>query len=65
MSDIDAARLREFFGRDFSDTDLQFYGARLSRQLVALERLRAWEPELGLIEPATVTRIVKATSNEH
>ena len=64
MNDIDKHRLREFFGRDFTDGDLQFYGARLSRQLNGLERVRAWEVELGLIEPATVTRVVKAGSNE-
>ena len=62
MSDLDKGRLREFFGRDFTDSDLRYYGARLSRQLNGLERLRAWEPELGLTEPATVTRIVKADS---
>jgi hypothetical protein len=62
MSNLDKGRLREFFGRDFTDSDLQYYGARLSRQLNGLERLRAWEPELSLTEPATVTRIVKADS---
>jgi hypothetical protein len=60
MSDLDKDRLREVFGREFTDGELQYYGARLSRQLNGLERLRAWEPELGLTEPATVTRIVKA-----
>ena len=60
MSDIDKDQLREFFERDFSDEDLEFYGARLSRQLNALKRLRAWESELGLIEPATVPRVTKA-----
>ncbi len=60
MSDIDKDRLQEFFGRDFSDDDLEYFGARLTRQLNALERLRAWEPELGLIEPATVLCVVKA-----
>jgi len=59
MSDIDRKRLREFFGREFSDADIEFYGARLMRQLDGLERLRAWEPELGLTEPAIVTRIVR------
>lgn len=61
MAVLDKTRLRAFFGRDFTDAELGFYGARLSRQLNGLERLRAWEPELGLTEPATVTRIVKAS----
>lgn len=60
MSDLDKDRLQEFFGRDFSDKDLEFFGSRLTRQLNALERLRAWEAELGLIEPATVPRVMKA-----
>ncbi len=49
MNDTDKDRLREFFGRDFSDDDLQHYGPRLKRQLAALERLRAWEPELDVV----------------
>ena len=61
MNDDDKNRLRKHFGHDFSNADLQDYGARLKRQLNALERLRAWEPELGLIEPATVSRLMKAT----
>lgn len=59
MSEIDKNRLREFFGREFSDDDLAYFGARLIRQLSALERLRAWEPELGLVEPATVPRVAE------
>ncbi|MDP6343714.1 MAG: hypothetical protein QF578_24990 [Alphaproteobacteria bacterium] len=59
MSDIDKARLSEFFGREFSDGEIEAYGARLARQLTGLERLRQWEPELGLIEPAVVTRILR------
>jgi hypothetical protein len=61
MSDLDKDRLLAFFGREFTDDDLAYYGARLSRQLTGLERVKAWEPELGLTEPATVTRIVKAS----
>ena len=41
MSEINTDRLRDFFGREFSDNDLELYGARLVRQLNALERVRA------------------------
>lgn len=57
MSDADRDRLREFYGHDISDKDLEYFGARLARQLNALERLRAWQPELDLTEPATVPNI--------
>lgn len=57
MNDIDKERLRELFGRDFTDKELEYLGPRLARQRIALERLRAWEPELGLIEPATLPRV--------
>ncbi len=61
MNSIDKNQIHQFFGREFSDDELEFYGARLTRQMQALERLRAWEPELGSIEPATVTRMLRAS----
>jgi hypothetical protein len=57
MNEDDKHRLQEHFGRAFSDADLAFYGSRLVRQLNALERLRAWESELGMIEPTPVFRV--------
>ena len=62
MTELNRDRIREVFGQDFSDDDLEFFGSRLARLLSAVERLQAWEPELGLIEPATVPRV--ATSDE-
>jgi len=52
------ARIEAAYGRQFSDEEVEHYGARLQRQVNALERLRVWESELGLIEPATVSRIM-------
>ncbi len=51
------AACREMYGREFDDSELEYYGARLQRQLRALERLRVWEPKLGLVEPATVSSL--------
>jgi hypothetical protein len=59
MSELDKERIRKVFGRDFSDSELEYFGSRLVRLLNAIERLQAWEPELGLIEPATVPRVIK------
>ena len=59
MVDTDRKRFREFFGRDLSDDEQERLGPILTRQLDALERLRAWEPELHLIEPATIPRTAK------
>jgi len=61
---IDKAGLEAFFGREFEDEELAHFGSRLQRQMHGLQRLRAWESKLGLIEPATVTRL-NAESSEH
>lgn len=50
--------LREAFGRDFSEKELEIYGDRFRRQLLQIRRLEAWEDKLGLTEPATVSALL-------
>ncbi len=59
MSESETERLREVFGEHLSQADIENYGPRLRRQLAAIDRLRAWEGELGGIEPAVVPRLVR------
>ncbi len=59
MSESETERLRAYFGHDLSEDDIENYGPRLRRQLAAIERLRAWEGELGGIEPAVVPCLLR------
>lgn len=64
MSDAETQALlqtcRETFGREFTEAELQFFGARLKRQVAALERLRELESGLGLTEPAVVSALFRS-----
>ena len=57
--------LREVFGCDFSEQELEIYGDRLRRQLLQIRRLEAWEEQLGLVEPATVSVLLSGVGGGH
>ena len=57
--------LREAFGRDFSEKELEIYGDRFRRQLIQIRRLEAWEDRLGLTEPATVSVLLSDVGGRH
>ena len=57
--------LREAFGRDFSEKELEIYGDRFRRQLLQIRRLEAWEDRLGLTEPATVSVLLSDVGDRH
>lgn len=57
--------LREAFGRDFSEKELEIYGDRFRRQLLQIRRLEAWEDRLGLTEPATVSVLLSDVGDRY